>query len=104
MGLAALKMHSTKMPQMLLEQQQEQQQQLRSQVPRGKRPMANRAKKVIEVNVNVNENKTANKINTHMKMQAAKGEGRSGAENVSKRGWNDRFVAKADRVWQVRQV
>lgn len=35
--------------------------------------MGNRAKKVIEVNVNVNENKTANKINTHMKMQAAKG-------------------------------
>lgn len=66
--------------------------------------MANRAKKVIEVNVNVNENKTANKINTHMKMQAAKGKGKSGAENVSKRGWNDRFVATADRVCQVRQV
>lgn len=70
LGLAALKMHSTKMPQMLLGQQH---QERRSQVPRGKRPMGNRAKKVIEVNVNVNENKTANKINTHMKMQAAKG-------------------------------
>jgi len=62
--------------------------------------MANRAKKVIEVNVN--ENKTANKINTHMKMQARKG--KQGKKKAKERGKADHRKSNEGRKINSRAI